>query len=132
MKIFIDTNIFLNLLLSRRGFEEAREILNACADGVFDGFGCDITLLNIDYIASKQTKDIRDFLKTINETFVVCGVDNAMFQEALAIDNGDLEDSVQYVCAQSNGCAVILTDDRSFYQGDIAVSNSENFVKRYL
>ena len=72
MKIFIDTNIFLNLLLGRKGYAEARKILNGVANGVFEGVVCDITLLNIDYIASKQTKDLRGFLQIVNSIFHGC------------------------------------------------------------
>ena len=132
MKIFLDTNIFLNLLLNRKGSEYARQILNSCAAGRFQGVICDITLLNIDYVASKQTKDLRNFLKIVNDTFGVIGVDNILFANALEIDNGDLEDSVQYVCAKKSDCSVIVTDDKSFYQGDIAIIGSEDFTVKYL
>ncbi len=132
MKIFIDTNIFLTLLLKREGFKYARRILNACATGIWEGVVCDITLLNIDYVASKQTKNVRYFLKIINDNFLVVGIDNAMFQEALKIENSDLEDSVQYICAQKAHCDVIVTDDRNFFRGEIAVLDSQAFVRQYF
>ena len=132
MKIFIDTNIFLNLLLKREGYENARLILNACSSGKFQCVVCDITLLNIDYIASKQTKNIRDFLKIVNDIFIVVGVDNSLFRKALKIDNDDLEDSVQYICAKMTGCSLIVTDDKSFYKDNIEVLDSSSFVLRYI
>ena len=132
MKIFIDTNIFLTLLLQREGYEDARKILNACANGLFQGVLCDISLLNIDYVASKQTKNIRDFLKILNDIFVVSGADNSLFQLALEIDNNDLEDNVQYLCAKIHHCTVIVSDDKSFYQGSISVLGSNDFVRHYL
>ena len=129
MKILIDTNIFLNLLLKREGYKEAQKILNGCAKGEYIGVVCDITLLNIDYIASKQSADIYEFLQTINDTFIVIGIDNALFEQALSIKNDDLEDSVQYVCAKASGCKLIVSDDKSFYKGDIRVISSKNFVQ---
>jgi len=132
LKIFLDTNIFLNLLLKRDGYEEAMMILNACNQNIFRGFVCDITLLNIDYIASKQVKNIRDFLKIVNETFTIVGLDNAMFEKALNINNSDLEDNAQYICAKENNCFLIVSDDKTFYKADIMVVSSIDFVKKYM
>ena len=132
MKIFLDTNIFLNLLLKREGYEEAVVILNACSQNIFRGFVCDITLLNIDYIASKQVKDICNFLKAVNEVFTIVGLDNAMFKKALDINNRDLEDNAQYICAEENSCHLVVSDDRAFYKGDVIVLSSKDFVKKYM
>ncbi len=132
MKIFLDTNIFLNLLLKRKGYEEAVVILNACSQNIFQGFVCDITLLNIDYIASKQVKDIRNFLKAVNEVFTIVGLDNAMFKKALDINNRDLEDNTQYICAKESTCHLVVSDDKAFYKDDIIVLSSKDFVKKYM
>lgn len=132
MKILIDTNIFLDLILKRDGFEEALVILNSCNENIFTGFVADITLLNIDYIAFKQVKDVKEFLKVVNETFKVVGADNEIFKLALNLDNNDLEDSVQYICAKKNECKVIVTNDKTFYTGNIKVLNSRDFINEYI
>ncbi len=132
MKIFIDTNVFLDLLLKRDGFFEASMIFNSCYENVLEGYIADITLLNIDYIASKQTKNIYEFLKLLNNTFIIIGFDNKMFDLALKIDNNDLEDSVQYICSKNSDCEIIITNDKNFYKEDITVLSSKEFVKEYL
>ena len=132
MKIFIDTNVFLDVILNRENVQASTQILNSCHQQIFDGYVADITLLNIDYIASKQTKDIRVFLQIINDSFTVVGADNKVFDLALNIDNKDLEDSVQYVCASMQKCDVIVSNDKKFYRGDVEVLNSLGFVERYL
>ena len=63
---------------------------------------------------------------------MVVGVNNSLFQNALEIDNDDLEDSVQYVCAKKSGSKLIITDDKSFYKSDIETIGSEAFVAKYL
>ena len=132
MKIFLDTNIFLNLLLKRDGHEDAVLILNACSQNIFQGFVCDITLLNMDYVASKQVKNIRNFLKTVNKVFTIVGLDNVMVEKALDINNSDLEDNAQYICAEENSCHLVVTDDKAFYKGDVIVLSSKDFVKKYM
>jgi len=132
MKIFLDTNIFLDTLLGRENHPESTQILNACAGGVFEGCVADITLLNIDYIARKQVKRLDPFLKTVTDVFVIVGADNALFDQALSIGHDDLEDTIQYLCAQTHRCDVIISNDRDFYQGDIPVMTSGAFVDQYL
>ncbi len=131
MKIFIDTNIFLDLILKRKGFEEANIILNGCLKNIFEGFVADITLLNIDYIASKQTEDISRFLKLINNNITIMGAENIAFGKALDIKNNDLEDNLQYVLACSSKCDLIITNDKNFYKGKIEVISSLEFIKKY-
>jgi len=132
LKIFLDTNIFLDLILKRDGFEDALVILDNCNKNLFEGFVADITLLNIDYIASKQTKDLREFLTLINSSYNVVGADNKVFKLALNLKNNDLEDSVQYFCAKVSKCDVIITNDKNFYQGDIKTVSSKEFASQYL
>lgn len=132
MKIFIDTNLFLDIILSRDGYDDAVQILNSCSNGMFEGYVSDITLLNIDYIAHKQVKNIEDFLKTIVSVFKVVGADNTTFDEAFKINNKDFEDSIQYVCAKENECEVIVSNDKHFYKGSVEVMDSSEFSKRYL
>ncbi len=103
-----------------------------CHQKLFDGYITDFTLLNIDYVASKQSKDLRDFLQIINQTFTVIGADNKMFDRVLNTDHHDLEDTIQYLCAEANRCDIIVSNDQKFYQGEIEVLNSVMFVKDYL
>ena len=129
MKIFIDTNIFLDLILKRERYKEALKIFNAISNRMFTGVILDITILNIDYIAKKQVKDIRDFLNLINYTFTIVGANNKSISKALKISNNDLEDNLQYICANENKCDMIITNDKNFYSGDIEAMNSTMFLK---
>ncbi len=129
MKIFIDTNIFLDLILKRERYKEALKIFNAISNRMFTGVILDITILNIDYIAKKQVKDIRDFLNLINDTFTIIGANNKSISKALKISNNDLEDNLQYICANENKCDMIITNDKNFCSGDIEAMNSTMFLK---
>lgn len=37
MRVFVDTNVFLDVILKREGFEESLIVLNAIEKGIFDG-----------------------------------------------------------------------------------------------
>ncbi len=132
MKLFLDTNIFLDLILKREGYQESTLILNAIEKTVFDGVVLDITILNIDYVAKKQVKEIKDFLVLINSLFEVVGASNKTIKEALAIPNNDLKDNLQYVCAKHSKSEIIISNDKNFIKTDIQTLSSREFVEMYL
>jgi predicted nucleic acid-binding protein len=132
MKLFLDTNIFLDLILKRERFDKALLIFNAIESRLFSGVILDITVLNIDYIANKQLKDVKEFLKLVNKHFEVVGATNEMIEQALRIDNKDLEDNLQYLSAINSKCEIVITNDKSFYTKDIETVSSSEFVERHL
>ena len=132
MKIFVDTNIFLDLLLKRENFHDALLLFNAVEKNLFDAVILDITILNIDYIARKQIKDIREFIRLVNLNFNVVGLSNELISKALDIDNSDFEDTLQYLCAKKANCECIITNDKKFYKNDIEILFSKEFIERYL
>ncbi|MBO8087538.1 MAG: PIN domain-containing protein [Marichromatium sp.] len=132
MKIFIDTNIFLDLILKRENFDKALLLFNAVEKKLFDAVIADITALNIDYIAKKQVADVRDFLTLVSNNFQIVGSSNAQFAKALLIKNDDLEDNVQYILAKETQCEVIITNDKTFYAKSIKKLSSRDFVEKYL
>lgn len=126
MRIFIDTNIFLDLLLKRNNFKSAKGVIQSVLEGKNEGYVSDITLLNIDYIARKQVVEIRDFLQLISDFFIIVGAGNKEMNQALKIDNKDLEDNLQYVLAKRSMCELIVSNDNSFLKKDIKIVSSEN------
>ena len=120
------------MILKREGYQESTLILNAIEKTVFDGVVLDITILNIDYVAKKQVKEIKDFLVLINSLFEVVGASNKTIKEALAMPNNDLEDNLQYVCAKHSKSEIIISNDKNFIKTDIQTLSSREFVERYL
>ena len=131
MKIFLDTNIFLDLILKREKYEDAIIILNSVESKLFEATILDITLLNIDYIAKKQVKDIREFLVAVNKSFEVVGANNKDIAKALKLNNKDFEDNLQYILAKEKKCKIIVTNDKNFIKKDIEVLSSSEFIKRF-
>ncbi len=132
MKIFLDTNIFLDLLFKRELYKEALEIIDGVGYGRWRGYILDITVLNIDYVAKKQMKNIQEFIQLLSATFTIVGPDNAIIDEALALKNSDFEDSVQFIVAKNLACDVIVTNDKDFVQNsEIEVLSSKQFLEKY-
>lgn len=132
MKIFVDTNIFLDIAFERENASDGLVIFKAVKNQIFDGIIADITIINIDYISKKVNSNITAYLKSIEKSFKIVGADNNIINKALEIDNNDLEDNIQYLLAISYSCDYIITNDKRFYQGEIETMSSSSFVNRFL
>ncbi|MDD3466278.1 MAG: PIN domain-containing protein [Campylobacterales bacterium] len=132
MRVFVDTNIFLDVVLGRQNSQDSLILLNAIEKNIFEGIILDITIPNIDYVAKKQVREIREFLTLVNSTFEVIGATNTVMKEALEMNNADLEDNLQYICAKLSKCDVIVTNDKAFPKIDIDTLTSQEFVEKYL
>jgi len=132
VKIFVDTNVFLDILFKRGDYNAALSIFKAVKNRVFDGVVADISIVNIAYISRKVDVDIRAYLLAIEKSFSVMGADNTIIQDALMLENNDIEDNIQYLLALYGECDCIVSNDKAFYRGDVEVMDSSEFVERYL
>ena len=131
MKLFLDTNIFMDMLFERENCIYAKQLIQLIQDGAYDGYVADITLLNINYVAKKQLQKIRQFLRFIENNFVIIGADNNDMLKALELDNYDLEDNLQYVLANKSACDLIISNDKSFIQSSLLTLDAKSFANRY-
>ncbi len=53
MKLFLETNLFMDLLFDRKNAGSAKQIIHSVQTKTLEGIVADITLLNIDYVAKK-------------------------------------------------------------------------------
>ncbi len=134
MKIFLDTNILLDLLLDRKNSYEASIILNSIDLGLFEGYISNITLVNVDYIAEKQKKEdeIKEFLILLLETMEICTPDTNLIYKALNLENKDFEDNIQYLLAKKCRCDCLITNDKNFKFDDVEIMDSKSFIDKYL
>jgi predicted nucleic acid-binding protein len=132
VKIFVDTNIFLDILFKRNDYMASHAVFKSVKNTIFTGFVADITIVNIDYISRKIDTDIKAYLLLIEKNFNIVGADNNIVKDALNILNSDIEDNLQYVIALKEECDCIISNDKSFYKNEIAVYSSSVFVDKFL
>ena len=120
MKLLIDTNVVLDVLLRREPFfRTAAEVLNLTQRDEVREYVSASAITDIYYIANKQMKDrdaVRDLLKRLLMIVSVAAVSEWEIQNALNLAWGDFEDSVQYSVALLNEMAGIVTRNPSDYQ----------------
>ena len=110
-KVFLDTNIILDILLERGDYRSALEILQLGDDGKIQLCTSYLSMANIAYILRKDFShsDKVITLKQLSSIMTVLPMDGTQFNTALLLDGPDLEDIFQAQCAVSCGCNVIIT-----------------------
>ena len=120
MKLLIDTNVVLDVLLRREPFSKtAAEVLNLTQRDDVREYVSASAITDIYYIANKQMKDrdaVRDLLKRLLMIVSVAAVSEWEIQNALNLAWGDFEDAVQYSVALLNEMDGIVTRNPSDYQ----------------
>ena len=117
MKVFLDTNIILDLLLERDGYEDSAVLFQMQEDGELKLFVSILTMVNVSYIYKKTVGEAMAAanLKYLSAMVGVLPMDGDQLQLALMMDGRDFEDALQAVCAAEAGCDYIVTrNDRDF------------------
>ena len=123
MRVLVDTNIILDVLLEREPFvEEAISLFEWIEQGQLEAYIAAITITNIFYILRKA--ESRDFaleaIARILQGFNLCPVSHSTIELALQQALQDFEDGVQVACAlESNLDAVITRDRRDFTHSSV-------------
>jgi hypothetical protein len=127
-KVFLDANIILDLIDNDRGSVERTKSVIAwyIKNGNELLTSCDI-FTTVYYVGAKKLSKERivSELEKILTFVSVLPIDMNTIKEALVITKSiqscDMEDVLQYVCALQNRCDLIVTNDKSFYMGEIEV-----------
>ena len=148
MRVFLDTNIFLEYFQRRTYHKEVSRIFDAIEDGNIKAYVSAGTIYTLAYLIRmelkrmqihrpEQTIRLRTALNTILSLVSVGNVSHKNFQQGTN-DNGfdDIEDSFQYQCAVQNKCDVIITINLHDYLGadfsKIQVLSPQEYVEKYL
>jgi predicted nucleic acid-binding protein len=137
--IYLDTNIFIDLLDSTRPFSTGSFTVLR----IFTSEGRNLyinsdTVTNAFYILSKTKKytsmELIQIMKKTVSIFTVVAVENDEVLEALSLCEDDAttfkdyEDALQYICAKKIGASLILTNDKGFVPIDIKVQKTNEPV----
>lgn len=132
-RIFVDTNILLDLLGERHPHYQAAAQLATLADmGKVSLVVSPISFTTADYIISKYdgAKKAKEKLRKFKILAEVCNVGEPIIEKALNSSFKDFEDAVQYYCAIASGCEVIITRDMTdFKQASIPVMTADAYLK---
>lgn len=111
MKVFLDTNIILDLLLEREGWEAAARIITLQEKGLIHLCVSVLTMVNAAYVYRKTVGEQLAVanLKYLSAFLEVLPMDEKMMDEAFFASDRDFEDAFQAVTAATAGCDAIVT-----------------------
>lgn len=135
-RIFVDTNILLDLLGERHPYYQAAAKLATLADmGKVSLVVSPISFTTADHIISKYDgpKMAREKLRKFKILAEVCDVSEPVIEKALNSSFKDFEDAVQYYCAIASRSDVIITRDMNdFKQASIPVMTADAYLKTMI
>ena len=134
-KIFIDTNIVLDLLQYREPWiQDTLVLFQMAKDKEIELIVTDLTFVNVVYIASKNLdkKKLHETLVGLKKLVSVVPVGDACIELALNGDFFDFEDAVQYFAAKREKVDFIISRDaKGFKMSDIPVMNVSGFLDNF-
>ncbi len=119
-RVFFDTNIILDLIQERPGYDAIARILQKQENGDIQVCLSVLSMANVAYVLRKTLPHslIVPTLKQISSVMEVIPMDDSQFQQALMLSGPDFEDIMQLTCAIAGGCQVIITHNpRDFHVG---------------
>jgi predicted nucleic acid-binding protein len=133
-KVFIDTNVLLDLLLEREPWAKDAAVLFSMADRKeVEILCCSLSFSTAIYLMQrfKYTRsEIVAKLSVVKSICTITTVNEAVIDRMLQSEFGDLEDAIQYYSALSFGAEAIITRNVADYSPSrIPVFTPKDFVK---
>jgi predicted nucleic acid-binding protein len=135
-KVYLDTNIVADIIDSSRNNHRAS--LRLLKYLVMQDYTIHISedILTTLYYISKDKKQTLTFFK--NLIFIdweVLTFSLKIIKQATEVSlekNVDLEDVLQCLCAKENGCKILITNDKKFYDCGINIMTVKDFCKKMI
>lgn len=132
-KVFVDSDIILDLLGERQPFyPHAATLFSAADKSEIKIFVSSLSFANINYLLSKQysTEQARKTLLKFKTLVTVLAVTDKIVELALSSDFRDFEDGLQYFTATENNISVLLTRNLKDYKtAEISIMTAEQYLK---
>jgi predicted nucleic acid-binding protein len=133
-KVFVDTNIVIDLLAKREPFfKEAQELFTLADKKEIRVLISSLTFANAFYSISKHYKntETKNHLQKFKILVEILPLDEKVIELALSSDFADFEDGLQYFVALNNGADIIITrNKKDFKTATIPVLSADEYLKR--
>jgi predicted nucleic acid-binding protein len=120
VRILVDTNVVLDVLLDRQGHVEASGAIFAAVEiGMAEGLLAAHAVTTIYYLTRREMSaaKARGLMSSILRVFQVAAVDSSVIHEALQLSCPDFEDAVTASAARMARCDYIVTRNPSDFRG---------------
>ena len=134
-RVFVDTDVILDVALARKPFlEHSKIVLAMLENNIAIGHVSSNCVANIYYIFRKVGGDInaRELIRKLLKYMTVISIEQSDVFEALKSNMPDFEDAMQNYSAIRNQCACIITRNIEDYQSSkLDVYTPLEFINLY-
>ena len=131
MKIFVDTNILLDVFCNRKDFvEESSKIIKLCETNIIEGYISTLSIANIAYILRKELEreKLKSIISKLELIFRIQDLKADDLKKATEFDIKDFEDAIQVACAKRAKTQFIITRNiKDFKNSPIPAIKPEDF-----
>ncbi|MRM82656.1 PIN domain-containing protein [Riemerella anatipestifer] len=131
-RVFVDTNIVLDLLEKRENFyQEAQELFTMGDQNKVKLFISALTIANVHYLLFKHLKmEARKAISKFKVLVEVLPIDDKIVELSLASDFTDFEDAIQYYTAIEHGMEVIISRNKKDFKNiSLPVLTANEYLK---
>lgn len=137
MKLLIDTNIIIDILLARNNYENSIKLFQYINDNSFiDGFISASSITDIFYIIRKETHSYEktyNAIEGILKILKIMPVSKNDIIDAIKFHWKDFEDCVQYTISKNNKIDFIITNNvKDFLHSEISILTPQEFIKLFI
>lgn len=131
-KIFLDTNIVLDIIEStRKNHEKALQLGSYLLLNDYEILISEDMITTLFYISSDKQKTLLFVKEVILEDWVIVPFGIEVIKNGLNLSlekNVDLEDTVQCLSAKENGCKILITNDKKFHDCGMKIMSIVEFL----
>jgi predicted nucleic acid-binding protein len=131
-KIFIDSDIILDVLLARELFYEySAEIFDLGVSKKISLFTTAVVFSNVFYFVRKkyEAEKSKELLKKLRSFINVLPVDEKIVDVSLNSKFGDFEDGIQYFASKEHNIATLITrNGKDYKEKEILIQTAEEYI----
>jgi len=132
-KLFIDTNILVDLIADRKPFSKhAIQIFQKAEANEIQLFTSSHSIATTHYLMKKyiEEKELREVLNNLLDYLTVIAVDVDILKKGLRSNHKDFEDSIQILCASSveKMDYIVTRNTKDFKGSEIPAFNPDEIV----
>ncbi|MFV8333554.1 type II toxin-antitoxin system VapC family toxin [Flavobacterium sp. GSP14] len=135
-RIFLDTNVILDLLGERVPFFDSIATVATLADQKkLTLIVSPLSFTTMNYVLNKYetSKSVLNKLRKFKIICEVCEINEETIDKALNSSFKDFEDAVQYFCALQSNCSIIITrNGKDFKHSTIPIMTAEEYLSSIL
>lgn len=129
-RVFIDTNVIIDVFAKREGYIASHAVLSLSQEGIIRGYISQGSLYTIIYLLEgMNVPDVRAQIMGLTTILRIVSIGNADTFRALQSSFKDAEDALQHATALSiNAEAIITRNAKDFRKSRIPVFKPEQFL----